>query len=122
MSTGHAGQLLVTAGANPDRLGSEAAFAALCAASPIPASSGRTNRHRINPGGDRAANRALHLIAVVRMRWHEPTRDYVARRTSEGLPKREIIRCLKRYIAREVYHAIRADMQQLHAAEGLDYL
>lgn len=117
MSTEHAGQLLVTVGDNLSRLRSEAAFAALCAASPIPASSGKTNRHRLNPGGDRAANRALHMIAVVRMRWHPDTRAYVQRRTAEGLSKREIMRCLKRYIARNIYHAIHADLQDPQPAE-----
>lgn len=117
VSTEHAGQLLVTVGDNLSRLRSEAAFAALCAASPIPASSGKTNRHRLNPGGDRAANRALHMIAVVRMRWHPDTRAYVQRRTAEGLSKREIMRCLKRYIARNIYHAIHADLQDPQLAE-----
>ena len=116
VSTQHAGQLLTTAGNNPEHLRSEAAFAALCAASPIPASSGKTNRHRLNRGGDRAANRALHLITVVRMRWHPETRAYVQRRTAEGLSKREILRCLKRYIAREIFHTIRADLQHLQHA------
>jgi hypothetical protein len=102
--------LLVTAGGNPDRLRSEAAFAALCAANPIPASSGKTTRHRLNPAGDRNANRALHMIAVVRMRWDPDTRANVQRRTRDGLSKREIIRCLKRYIARQAYHAIIADL------------
>ena len=98
-----AGQLLVTAGDNPDRLASEASFAHLCAAAPVPASSGRTDRHRLNRGGDRQANRALHTIVLVRMR-HEPrTRDYVARRTLEGLKTKDIFRCLKRFVAREVY-------------------
>ena len=115
VGTGHAGQLLVTAGQNLGRLRSEAAFAHLCAADPIPASSGQTTRHRLNPGGDRAANAALHLIAVVRLRYCERTRAYAARRTAEGLSKREIIRCLKRYIAREVYHALRADLADLQA-------
>jgi Transposase IS116/IS110/IS902 family len=80
-----AGQLLTTAGDNPDRLRSEAAFAHLCGAAPIPVSSGRTNRHRLNRGGDRWANCALHTIALTRMRWHEPTRAYVARRRQQGL-------------------------------------
>lgn len=114
ISTEHAGQFLATAGDNPHRLRSEAAFAAICAASPIPASSGKTHRHRLNPAGDRAANRALHMIAVVCMRWCRPTRTYVERRTTEGLSKKDIIRCLKRYIAREVYHAIQADLTSLH--------
>lgn len=102
-----AGQLLITAGDNPDRLRSEAAFAKLCGVAPQPASSGKTTgRHRLSRGGDRAANSALYLIAITRLRRHEPTRAYVARRTAEGLSKREIIRCLKRYIAREVYAAL----------------
>jgi transposase len=116
VATINASQLLATAGDNPQRLHSEAAFAALCAASPIPASSGKTNRHRINPGGDRNANRALHMIAVVRMRWDPNTRAYVQRRTAQGLSKREIIRCLKRYIARQLYHTIHADLADLQPA------
>jgi transposase len=99
-----AGQLLVTAGDNPQRLRSEAAFAHLCGTAPIPASSGRTHRHRLNRGGDRRANNALWRIALVRMRCHPPTRAYVQRRTKQGLSKLDIMRCLKRYIAREVYH------------------
>ena len=99
-----AGQLLVTAGDNPQRLRGEAAFAHLCGVAPIPASSGRTDRHRLNRGGDRHANNALWRIALVRMRCHPPTRAYVQRRTKQGLSKLDIMRCLKRYIAREVYH------------------
>ena len=99
-----AGQLLVTAGDNPERLRSEAAFAHLCGVAPIPASSGRTDRHRLNRGGDRQANHALWRIALVRMHCHPPTRTYVERRTKQGLSKPEIMRCLKRYIAREIYH------------------
>jgi transposase len=98
-----AGQLLVTAGDNPQRLRSEAAFAHLCGAAPIPASSGRTDRHRLNRGGDRHANNALWRIALVRMHCHPPTRAYVERRTKQGLSKLDILRCLKRYIAREIY-------------------
>lgn len=101
-----AGQLLVTAGDNPPRLHSEAAFAHLCGASPIPASSGRTHRHRLNRGGDRAANCALHRIVICRLRWDSRTRTYVQRRTAEGLTKPEIMRCLKRYVAREVYREL----------------
>lgn len=101
-----AGQLLVTAGDNPDRLHSEAAFAMLCGAAPLPASSGKTNRHRLNRGGDRQANAALYRIVICRLRWDQRTRDYTERRTKEGLSKKEIIRCLKRYIAREVYEAL----------------
>lgn len=102
-----AGQLLITAGDNPDRLRSEAAFAALCGVSPLPASSGRTDRHRLNRGGDRAANCALYTVVMVRMRYDQRTRDYVARRTEQGLSKREIMRCLKRYVARELLPLIR---------------
>jgi len=99
-----AGQFLVTVGDNPERIHSEAAFAKLCGVAPQPASSGRTTgRHRLSRSGDRAANSALYIITIVRMRHHQPTRDYVERRTAEGRTKREIIRCLKRYIAREVY-------------------
>jgi transposase len=102
-----AGQLLITAGDNPERLRSEASCAALCGVSPLPASSGRTNRHRLNRGGDRAANSALHRIVIVRLRYHQPTHAYVERRTAEGLSKRDIIRCLKRYLARELLPQIR---------------
>jgi transposase len=101
-----AGQLLVTAGDNPQRLRGEAAFAHLCGVAPIPASSGRTHRYRLNRGGDRQANHALWRIALVRMRCHPPTRAYVERRTKQGLSKLDIMRCLKRYIAREVYHQL----------------
>lgn len=102
-----AGQLLVTAGENADRLHSEPAFAMLCGVAPIPASSGKTHRHRLNRGGDRQANAALYRVALCRMRWDPNTRDYVERRTKEGLSKKEIIRCLKRLIARELYHVLR---------------
>jgi transposase len=110
VSTGHAGQLLITAGQNIERLRAEGAFAALCGSNPIPASSGKTNRHRLNPGGDRQANRALHLIVVCRMRHCPRTQAYVQRRTQEGKTMREIIRCLKRYVAREAYHSLLADL------------
>jgi transposase len=102
--------LLIAAGDNPHRLSSSAAFAALCGVSPIPASSGRTTRHRLNPGGNRQANHALWRIAMVRLSHHQPTKDYATRRRAEGLSTREIIRCLKRYIAREIYQAITADL------------
>ena len=98
-----AAQLLVTAGDNPDRLRSEASFAALAGVSPIPASSGKTNRHRLNRGGDRQANAALHRIALVRMSYEPRTRDYVARKRALGHSNKEIIRCLKRALAREVF-------------------
>lgn len=99
-----AGQFLVIAGDNPERIRNEKAFAKLCGVAPQPASSGRTTgRHRLCRSGDRQANSALYIVTIVRLRHHEPTRAYVERRTNEGLGKREIIRCLKRYIAREIY-------------------
>ena len=101
-----AGEFLVTAGDNPSRLGSEASFAMLCGASPLPASSGKTTRHRLNRGGDRQANSGLHMVVVSRMRIDERTKAYVARRLREGLSKREIMRCLKRYVAREVFRTL----------------
>ncbi len=99
--------LLIAAGDHPARLRSEAAWAHLCATAPIPASSGKTVRHRLNPGGDRQANHALWRIVITRMSSHPPTRAYVDRRSKEGLSKAEIIRCLKRYVAREVYPHLR---------------
>lgn len=98
--------LLVAAGDNPERLRSEAAFAALCGVSPVDASSGRQHRHRLNRGGNRDANRALWVIAFVRMRCDPRTKDYVAKRTANGLSRMEILRCLKRYIAREVFKVL----------------
>jgi transposase len=100
--------LLVAAGDHPERLRSEAAWAHLCAVVPIPASSGKVTRHRLNPGGNRQANHALWRIVLTRMSAHPPTLIYVERRTKEGLSKKEIIRCLKRYVAREVYRHLRA--------------
>jgi transposase len=101
-----AGQLLVTAGDNPDRLRSEAGFAHLCGVAPIPASSGRIDRHRLNRGGDRAANSALYTVVLCRLRYDPATQAYAKRRTTQGLSKPEIIRCLKRYVAREVYRTL----------------
>ena len=103
-----AAQLLITAGDNPERLRSEAAFARLCGTAPLPASSGRTTRHRLNRGGDRHANYALHIIALVRLSAHPPTQAYAARRRAQGMSNLEIIRCLKRYIAREIHHVLTA--------------
>ena len=111
-----AGQLLVTAGQNPERLHSEAAFAMLCGAAPLPASSGRTHRHRLNRGGDRQANAALYRIVLSRLRWDPRTQAYAERRTTEGLSKKEIMRCLKRYIAREIYTALTSTKQLEPAA------
>jgi transposase len=102
-----AGQLLVTAGGNPERIRTEPKFAMLCGVAPLPASSGRTTRHRLNRGGDRQANAALYRIVLCRLRWDPRTRAYAERRTAEGLSKKEIIRCLKRLIAREIYHLLR---------------
>ena len=106
-----AATLLVTAGDNPTRLRNEAAMAALCGVSPLSASSGKVCRHRLNRGGERQANNALWTIALVRMRSDARTREYVARRTREGLSKKEIHRCLKRYIVRELYPLILADLK-----------
>lgn len=102
-----AAQMLITAGDNHERVRSEAAFAKLCGTSPLPAGSGKTNgRHRLNRGGDRQANAALYRAVIVRMRWHEPTITYTRRRTAEGLSKKDIIRCLKRYLVRELYQLL----------------
>ena len=101
-----AGALLVAAGDNPERLSSEGSFAALCGPSPVDASSGRQHRHRLNRGGNREANRALWVIAIVRMVSDPSTQSYVQRRTQEGLSKKEILRCLKRYLARQLYRLL----------------
>ena len=108
-----ASSLLIAAGSNSDRLRSEASFASLCGVNPIPASSGKTNRHRLNRGGDRQANAALYRIVVVRLRYDLRTQAYMRRRTAEGMSKAEVIRCLKRYVAREVYSIIRKPNQIL---------
>ncbi|MFJ2988425.1 IS110 family transposase [Collimonas sp. NPDC087041] len=105
-----AATLIAVAGDNPERLRSESALAALCGASPLPASSGKTIQHRLNRGGDRSTNNALWTIAMVRMRSEPRTRAYVVRRTAEGLSTKEIQRCLKRYIIRELYPLILADL------------
>lgn len=102
-----AAALLVAAGDNPDRIHSSAAFAALCGVNPIDASSGKTSGHRLNRGGNRAANAALHRILLVRMSHRHPaTMAYLARRTTEGKSKRAAMRCLKRYLAREIYQTL----------------
>ena len=111
-----AGQLLVTFGDNPARISSEPAFAMLCGVPPLPASSGMTQRHRLNRGGDRQANRALHMIAISRMRVDPRTKDYVTKKTAEGHSKLEIIRCMKRLIAREVYYLVRPAAALQHSA------
>ncbi|MFE6692227.1 IS3 family transposase [Streptomyces sp. NPDC057743] len=94
---------------HPERIRSQAAFAKLAGVCPVPASSGKTDRHRLNRGGHRQLNSALYRVVIVRMRFHQPTIDYVARRTTEGKTKKEIIRCLKRYLAREIYQMIKAN-------------
>jgi len=111
-----AGQLLATAGDNPDRLRSEAAFAHLCGAAPICASSGKTTRHRLNRGGDRHANHALWRIAMTRLRYDPETRAYRDRRAKEQKTNKDIMRCLKRYIAREVHQALLVDLTAPSAA------
>ena len=112
-----ASQLLITAGDNPARLRSEASFAALCGVSPIPASSGMTQRHRLNRGGDRAANSALHIIAIGRLRLDPRTQEYMLKRTGQGLSKLEALRCLKRYIAREVFYILRSCNQEINQVQ-----
>lgn len=101
-----ASQLLITFGDNPDRLGNEAQFASLVGVAPVPASSGKTTRHRLSRGGDRSANNALHQVVLMRMGSCQRTKDYVLKRTSEGKSKRETMRCLKRYAARELYRQV----------------
>lgn len=111
--TNVAATLLVAAGDNANRLKKESSFAALCGVNPIPASSGKTTRHRLNRGGSRSANNALWTVAMVRMRSDPRTKDYVARRTAEGLSTKEITRILKRYIARELFPLILKDLASL---------
>jgi transposase len=110
LGTDTAVSLMNAAGDNPERLKSEAAFAHLCGVAPIPASSGKTVRHHLNRRGNRDANRALHIVALSRMSRDERTRNYVDKRTAEGKTKREIIRCLKRYIARELYRILTSSL------------
>ena len=106
IATENAATLLIVAGDNPQRLRSEASFASLCGVSPVEASSGKVVRHRLNRGGNREANRALYMICLARMRGDLRTQEYVSRRTKEGKSKREIIRCLKRYVARQAYRVL----------------
>lgn len=110
-----AATLLATAGDNPGRLRADGSFAALCGASPVDASSGKQIRHRLNRGGDRQANSALWRIVFTRMSCDPRTKAYVARRTAEGRTTKEIMRCLKRYVAREMYKALVASTSE-HAA------
>ena len=109
VGTDTAAALLVTAGDNPERLRSEPSWAHLCGVAPIQASSGKVIRWRLNRGGDRQANAALWRIVITRMSNEPRTRAYVTRRSEEGLTKGEIIRVLKRYVAREVYPLLRRD-------------
>jgi transposase len=102
-----AAEMLIVAGDNPERVKSEPAFARLCGVAPIPASSGMTTRHRLNRGGHRQANSALYRAVIVRLQYHQPTQAYYQRRTAEGRTKAEIIRCLKRLIAREIWSHLR---------------
>ena len=102
-----AAEMLIVAGDNPERVKSEPAFARLCGLAPIPASSGMTNRHRLNRGGHRQANSALYRAVIVRLQHHQPTQASYQRRTAEGRTKAEIIRCLKRLLAREVWNYLR---------------
>ncbi|WP_406230385.1 IS110 family transposase [Nocardia sp. NBC_01009] len=113
-----AAEMLIVAGDNPDRIRTEAAWAKLCGVCPIPASSGKTVRYRLNRGGHRQANSALYRTVIVRMQHHEPTKAYVARRTAEGKTKAEIIRCLKRLLAREVWALMRPLRQARRPAES----
>jgi transposase len=114
-----ASTLLTTVGDNPARLRTEAGFAALCGVSPVDASSGKQRRHRLNRGGDRQANSALWRIVMVRMSCDDRTKAYVERRTAEGKTTKEIVRCLKRYVAREVYKELVGRVgQDLETANG----
>ena len=109
-----AARLIVAAGSNPERMKSEAAFSMLCGTSPIPASSGQTNgRHRLNRGGDRQANRAIHEIVRARMTFDERTKRYMARKMSEGMSKKEAIRCLCRFVAREMFKLMTGPQEPL---------
>ena len=104
--------MLIAAGDNPERLHSEASFAALCGVSPVEASSGKTQRRRLNRGGDRQANSALYSIVLSRLRWDTRSRNYIQRRIAEGKTNREAIRCLKRYVAREIYQLLKPNPQR----------
>ncbi|SUI47135.1 Transposase IS116/IS110/IS902 family [Salmonella enterica subsp. indica] len=110
-----ASQLLITTGDNPQRLRSESGFAALCGVSPVPISSGKTDRYRLNRSGDRATNSALHIIAIGRLRTDAKTQEYVAKRVAKGHSKIEVLRCLKCYISREVYTLLRNQNRQVNS-------
>lgn len=115
-----AATLILCAGANPDRLKSEASFSALCGTSPVPVSSGRSDRHRLSLAGDRQANSAIYLIAIGRMRSPGESRDFIAKRIASGKTKKEAIRMLKRYIAREVFYTLKRDLARLAGASDTD--
>lgn len=108
-----AAQLLITAGENINRIRDDAAFARMTGIAPIPASSGQTHRMRLHRGGDRQANSAIHLVAIGRLRHHQPAIDYCHRRTTQGMSKNDAIRAMKRLIARELYGALKADLKAL---------
>ncbi len=111
-----AAEMMIVAGDNPERIRSDAALrsAAPVRSPPRPGS----NRHRLFRGGHRQANAALYRIVIVRMRWHQPTLDYVTRRTAQGLSKKDIIRCLKRFVAREIFNALITDYRSRGALTG----
>lgn len=113
-----AAQLLTTAGENAHRITSEAALARLCGTAPIPASSGNTTRHRLHRGGDRAANSAIHMVVINRLRWDDRTHAYAQRRTADGKSKKDIIRCLKRAVTREIYRALNTDLEALARSQN----
>lgn len=117
MGADTAATLLITAGDNPERMTSEASFAALCGTSPLQTSSGRIVRHRVNQGGNRQSNNALWRIATGRMVRDQRTIEYVERRRTEDKTRREVIRCPKRYTAREIYRLLRNPPQTPHGAE-----
>lgn len=118
--TVNAAALAIAAGENPKRIPCEAKFASLCGVSPpIPASSGKTDRHKLNRGGNRQANKAIHMIAVSRLRGDERTLSYMAKRKSDGKTKREAMRRLKRFIAREIHSTLRHPMR-LKYVQGED--
>ncbi len=127
VGTDVASQLLVTVGDNPERVTTEAKFAALVGVAPIPASSGKTTRHRLSRAGDRQANKAIHRVVLVRMRYDNRTRAYVARRRQEGKGTKEIMRCLRRYVTREIYNQVldprpapdAATLRKARATKGL---
>lgn len=116
ISTMTIAEMLILVGDNPERIKSEAALTKMCGACPIPASSGKANRMRQNRSGNRQANAAIYRVAIVRMRDDEKTKTYAARRTAEGKTRREIVRCIKRYIIREIYRRLYPPTDLISAA------